>query len=414
MSTKTLYSGKLYWPDTLPAYKRYPQLAENRSARVAVVGGGMSGVLCAHALASAGIDTLLVERGEIAGGSSAANTGLLQFSNDIMLIDLMAQIGDGPAVDFYRACCSAVEQLEQRAEGLHTDVGFRRTSSLYYASEEQDKPKLRREYEALFHNGFDVEFWEADRIAAHFPFRKAGAIVTHGDAEINPFRFVHGLADQAVRRGLAVYEQTGIISHVPSGGVHRLTTETGAVIEAEHVVYAIGYEPEELRGHLVKAELHRSFALVTEPVADLSGWHKQWMIWETKRPYLYLRTTPDGRAVIGGLDEDISAPVRGARELRRHTARLMGELALLFPDLAAQPAYEWSATFGESRDGLPFIGPDPALPGVYYCLGYGGNGTVYSMLASRLLLDMIRGEEPDPIAELLRLDRPSPDRRLHA
>ncbi|MFB9331001.1 NAD(P)/FAD-dependent oxidoreductase [Paenibacillus aurantiacus] len=414
MTTKTLYGGRLYWPDTLPDYTRYPSLAENKTVRVAVVGGGMSGVLCAHALAAAGIDTLLAERGEIAGGSSAANTGLLQFSNDIMLIDLMEQVGPGSAVDFYRACRGAVEQLEQLAARLRLDVGFRRTSSLYYASEEQDVPKLHREFEALFHNGFDVEFWEAERIAAHFPFRKAGAIVTHGDAEINPFRFVHGLADQAVRHGLAVYEHTGITSHVPGDGVHRLTTDTGVVIEAEHVVYAIGYEPEELRGNLIKAELHRSFALVTEPVANLGGWHKQWMMWETKRPYLYLRTTPDGRVIIGGLDEDIEAPALGAREIGRHTVRLMQELSALFPGLAAQPAYEWSATFGESRDGLPFIGPDPAMPGVYYCLGYGGNGTVYSMLASRLLLDMIRGEEPDPIAALIRLDRPSPARRLHA
>ncbi|TYP70307.1 NAD(P)/FAD-dependent oxidoreductase [Paenibacillus methanolicus] len=414
MTTKPLYSGKLYWPDTLPAYTRYPQLAENRSVRVAVVGGGMSGVLCAHALASAGIDTLLVERDEIAVGSSAANTGLLQFSNDIMLVELMAQVGDGRAVDFYRACRRAVDQLEQRATELRTDAGFRRTSSLYYASEEQDVPKLRREYEALFHNGFDVEYWEADRIAAHFPFRKAGAIVTHGDAEINPFRFVHGLADQAVRHGLAVCEHTGIISHIPANGFHRLMTETGAVIEAEHVIYAVGYEPEELRGHLIKAELNRSFAMVTEPVPSLAGWHKQWMIWETRRPYLYLRTTQDGRVVIGGLDEDEETPVTGGRELRAHTDRLERELGALFPDIDARAAYEWSATFGESRDGLPFIGPDPALPGIYYCLGYGGNGTVYSMLASQLLLDLIRGEEPDPIASLLRLDRPAPDRRLHA
>ncbi|MBB3108532.1 glycine/D-amino acid oxidase-like deaminating enzyme [Paenibacillus phyllosphaerae] len=406
--SKELYTGELYWPMTLPDYSSYPPLRMNKRVRVAIIGGGMSGTLCGYRLAREGISTVLLERGEVAGGSSSANTGLLQFSNDMMLTEMIDRIGENEAHTFYAACREAVEDLARVAEELGCDVGFSRRSSLYYASHEEDVPRLRREYEALFHAGFDVEYLEEEQIERLFPFRKHGAIVTHGDAELNPFRFVHALAEAGSVSGLRIHEDTDVIGHeqLPNGR-HKLRTSDGYWVEAEHVIYAIGYEPEELRGQLIGANLNRSFAMVTEPVSEdeLAHWHKRWLIWETARPYLYMRTTPDNRIIIGGLDESCPQPVQDEALLREHTERLYAKLQAHIPGITAPVTAQWSATFGESRDGLPFIGRDPKYASVYYCLGYGGNGTVYSMMASSLLLEMINGKADSPLAEIVRLDR---------
>jgi glycine/D-amino acid oxidase-like deaminating enzyme len=404
---KELYTGNLYWPVTLKDTREYPPLRQNKKTKVAIIGGGMSGAICSSIFMQNGLSTILVERGEVAGGSTSANTGLLQFSNDIMLCDLIEQIGERDAQIFYRACRDAVQMLEEAARSLRIDVGFIRRNSLYYASTEQDLPKLRREYEALKACGLNVEFWTADDIAKHFPFRKPGAIVTHGDAEVNPFQFVNGLTDAAVDQGLEIHEHTDIVAHETlASGQHRLVTSDGYEIEAEHVVYAVGYEPEELRGKLIKAEINRSFALVTGIQPNLQSWHKRFLIWETARPYLYMRTTVDGRVVVGGLDEEIEQPLHSDSERAKRSGKLHQQLKALFPDLQAPVEFEWSATFGESRDSLPFIGADPAWKNVYYCLGYGGNGTVYSMLAAHLISDLIQGKE-HPLTEIVKLDRQS-------
>ena len=48
-----------------------------------------------------------------------------------------------------------------------------------------------------------------------------------------------------------------------------------------------------------------TYALVSEPLPSFEGWPaKECLIWETRDPYVYLRTTSDRRAIIGGYDED--------------------------------------------------------------------------------------------------------------
>ncbi|MWC30055.1 NAD(P)/FAD-dependent oxidoreductase [Paenibacillus sp. MMS18-CY102] len=408
MTKKTLHAGLLYWPTTLPAVQAYEPLGlQDAEFDVVIVGGGMSGTLCGYVLANSGIRAAVVERDDIASGSSSANTGLIQFSNDIMMCELADQIGEPNAVAFYKACKQAVEQLALLANRLPADLEFKRRPSLYLASTEQDLPKLRREFELLQKHGFDVDWWTPDDIRAHFPFTKSGAIVARGDAEVNPYKLVHALADAAVQEGLTIYEHTGVQQHITKDGIHRLSTAEGGELRAKHVIFAIGYEPEELRGQFIKATMNQSFVIVTQPQASsFDVWHERFMIWETARPYLYLRTDSNNRIIVGGLDQKGMVPLSSDVPRQAQIGKLYKQLLALFPTMSAPIDYAWCATFGESRDNLPFIGKDPARENVYYSLGYGGNGIVYSLIAARLLRDLINGEQP-PLADIVRLDRPS-------
>lgn len=402
---KELYAGHLYWPTTTAKPKDYAPLRQNIHSQVAIIGGGMSGVVCASILANSGLHTVLLERGDIAGGSTAANTGLLQYCNDIMLSDLIKQIGRSAAETLYKGCKEAIDSLSAAAKRLPNDVGFRRRSSMYFATSQQDLPKLKQEYETLRDCGFDVAYWSEDQISHHFPFRKPGAIITHHDAEVNPYHFVNELAKEASTAGLCIYEHTDIVKHDRlANGLHLLHTADSFEIQAEHVIYAVGYEPEELHSQLIKTNLNRTFAIVTGIQPSLSSWHQQFLLWETARPYLYLRTTGDGRVIVGGMDEDPAQPLHGLQIRRERSSQLFKELQMLFPELESPVEYEWNGTFGESIDGLPFIGEDPARKRVYYSLGYGGNGTVYSMIAAQVLRDLIHGQ-PNPLTDILKLNR---------
>jgi glycine/D-amino acid oxidase-like deaminating enzyme len=128
------------------------------------------------------------------------------------------------------------------------------------------------------------------------------------------------------------------------------------------------------------------------------------LIWETKRPYLYLRTTPDGRIIAGGLDEDKPETPQSEEWINYRAQRIKMEVEKLFPMLKINVAFAWGAVFGESVDNLPFIGKHPSKERMYYLLGYGGNGTVYSMLGSVILKDLILGRS-NIDAEILKLDR---------
>jgi glycine/D-amino acid oxidase-like deaminating enzyme len=398
-----LHFGSLFWPSTYAEPIRYPSLKGRKKARAVIIGGGMSGVTCGYLLARSGIETILIDQNTIASGSTASNTGLIQYSNDTMLSEFADVIGEKDAVAFYQACKHSAEHLNGIAEGLRRKVDFKRRSSLYYASTPEDVPSLRKEYEMLHRNGFGAEWREEEQIADFFPFRRSAAIVTRGDAEVNPYLFVHSMAEEAQYDGLVIHEKTTMLSVEPSVGGNRVITDEGE-IETEHVIYAVGYVPEIAGGSWVKAVLNRTYAIVTDPVECLSGWHERFLLWETARPYLYLRTTSDNRIIVGGLDEKIRQPVLSQQELHAHSMRLLSELHKLFPDISPQIRYEWCATFGESEDGLPWIGEDPYRHGQHYCLGYGGNGTIYSMLGAQIIRDRLLGVV-NPIASIVRPDR---------
>lgn len=399
----TLHYGSLYWPRTWPNPPRYPELDGAAECDVLIVGGGMTGAVCGLTLARAGWNAALIEQGEIASGSTSSNTGIIQYANDFMLTQLARRIGEPDAAYFYRACRDAVGQLEEIARSLPRDSGFIRRCSFYFASRADDAPALRQEFEALVRSGFEAEWREGDAIRAIFPFRKDAAIVAHGDAELNPFRFVTAMVEAAARAGLAVYERTPMLSMAAEGGRYAVRTGRG-VVRAKNVVMAVGYTPEVAGSGRVKALLNRSYAIATRPLPDLAGWHERMMIWETARPYLYMRTTPDGRIVAGGLDEPLRRPVLSAAELRQRSLRILSEVRKLFPAFELQLDAEWCATFGESADGLPWIGEDPDRPGVYLALGYGGNGTVYSTIAAQLIRDRLAGRH-HPLERLVGLAR---------
>jgi glycine/D-amino acid oxidase-like deaminating enzyme len=63
----------------------------------------------------------------------------------------------------------------------------------------------------------------------------------------------------------------------------------------------------------------------------------------------------------------------------------------LFPDLQLEVAYAWAGTFGETRDGLAYIGFHPRFPHAYFALGYGGNGITFSLIAAEIIRDSFLG-----------------------
>ncbi|PID22069.1 oxidoreductase [Sporosarcina sp. P3] len=396
-----LHTGSLYWESTFTK-EGFARVHRQDVYDVAIVGGGMSGALTSYVLANEGYSIALIEQEEVGGGSTSANTGLLQFSNDIMLHELIEQIGEKKAVEFYQSCKDAMESLQDVAKHAPFDVQFHTRKSLYYASTEEDVARLRKEFEALRKYGFPVAFWESEDIEAHFPFSQPAAIVTAGDAEVNPLRLCMGAIHHAYEKGMDVFEHTEVLE-IQDTEEHVLIKTTNGEFQAKSVVVTTGYAPT-LDTKIPQKDLKVTYAIATQPIDDLSFWHERMMIWETKRPYLYMRLTDENRIVAGGLDQDMDTLPRSQKEYEKKFDQLKQELQELFPDQKLDFEYEWTALFGESTDELPVIGRHPLEPHIYYLIGLGGNGTVYSMLGAYLLRDELAGKS-NPNEPILEIDR---------
>ncbi|WNC17332.1 FAD-dependent oxidoreductase [Brevibacillus brevis] len=396
--------GKLYWPETLPNPPRYPELDSDIACDVAIVGGGEAGAMCAYYLMQHDVDVVLVDKSQIAQRSSLANTGILQFANDKPLAACIRSFGEDRGTRFYHLCKQAVDQLERISRTIGIWPDYLRKDCLYFASRPEDVEPLRLEYQVLQKHGFPVHYLEQTDVEQRFSFSKPGAIYSTGDAQVNPYKLVHGIVEHAARRGLRVFVHTEIAQYKQDGGDMLLLTKKGNRIRCKRVVFATGYETQKIRRN-ANAILATSSAIVTHPVKAFPGWPGTCLIWETARPYLYIRTTPDGRIIAGGLDEPHTDPMQREALLPRKRDQLLAELQKLFPQIPLRAEYYWSAVFGETHDGLPMIGEQDGYPNCLFSLGYGGNGTVYANIGGQIIADLIvKGSHPD--ASLFSFARP--------
>jgi glycine/D-amino acid oxidase-like deaminating enzyme len=399
-----LTSGAPLWPtlDGLPA--TYPALHQNRRCDVAVIGGGITGALVSHRFAREGISTVLLEADEIAHGSTAATTALIQYEIDTHLIDLIDRVGADHAVRSYRLCLDAVRGIGDLARAGDDYCAWRSTPSLYLASRRRDRAVLEREWLARRSAGIEVELLDERDVRDRFSFTGPAALLSPLAGELDAYRLTHKLLVEARAAGLEVYDRTRVTAYASKKDGVELRTDGGVRIRARRVVFATGYEtPEFLDRRVVR--LHSTFALATAPVARFDGWgENRCLIWETARPYFYARTTGDGRVVMGGADRPFATAHSRQRLLARQTARLEDRFAKLFPGIPCDVDWRWGGTFGETRDGLPYIGSVRQFPNGYFALGYGGNGITFSWIAANMLLDRFL-ERPNRDAELFGFER---------
>lgn len=399
-----LKSGYPFWPINDGLIQAYPRLDADTHCDVAILGAGITGALVAHHLIDAGIDALVLDRRDVGWGSTAVSTSLLQYEIDVLLTDLSAMRGTSEAARAYLACRDAIGKLEQLARGVGTGVGFERKKSLYLAAKKRDHKTLQTEAALRRSIGIEVDYLTEADVAARFAFRRPAALLSHDAAQVDAYAFTHALFRDAVRRGLRVFDRTTVTDIDANDHRVTLATADGCVVHARRLVFASGYETRDFLEQRV-ARLVSTFALVSEPLRTIEGWGEgECLIWEHARPYLYLRTTSDGRVIVGGEDEAFRDPGHRDRLLPRKTDKLLERFRGLFPAIDLEIAFSWAGTFGETKDGLAYIGTQRDWPSSYFALGYGGNGITYSLIAAEIIRDALLGRVHEH-ADLFRFDR---------
>lgn len=399
-----LTSDHPFWTVQNGILANYPPLGSDQSCEVAILGAGITGSLIAEKLTRSGHDVLLVDARDFGRGSTSASTALLQYEIDTHLIDLIGRHGRTHAEQAYLACHESIDLIARLVESLKVDCGFTRKDSVYLASREKDLEALAREARARRNIGIDVREWNSSDVAEKFGFHKPGALYSTQAAEVDSYRLANGLLSESVKRGARMYDRTKVTSvNEERTGLH-LTTDRGFSIRASRLIVAAGYEASELFRTSEFVNLNSSFAIASEPIADEHFWWNRCLLWETARPYFYLRSTEDGRAIIGGEDSPFRNPKARDKMIAAKARKLESRFQEMFPGIPTETAFSWAGTFGETEDGLAYIGEHPSHPKCLFALGFGGNGITYSAVAAEILSEALAGRK-HPYADTFRFDR---------
>ncbi|MBL0341366.1 MAG: FAD-binding oxidoreductase [Bacteroidetes bacterium] len=395
-----LKSGYPYWLLKHGLPNTYPSLKKNHKCEVLVIGGGISGVLTAYHLTKAGMEVTQVDGRHFGTGSTCASTALIQYETDRHLTDLAEMYGKDKAIKCHELTLTAVNDLSKLIKLHNIECEFKNRDSLYLASTLKDKAKLTREYEARLEAGFELELWDKAKIESKFPFSAPAAIWSKNGAELNALKLTYALLKINSRLGVSLFDGTRVVQINKTKGKYEATTNHDTKIQCRHIVIACGYESELFLQNKISS-LNSTYALVSEPVLPSDLWYRSCLIWETARPYIYMRTTSDNRIVVGGKDEPFYNPKKRDSLLNKKTKDLTRSFVKKFPTVPFFPEFTWTGTFAETKDSLPYI---DKYRGLIYVMGFGGNGITYSQMAGKLVADIIKGKN-NPDLELFAFNR---------
>jgi len=399
-----LKSGYPFWTVRSGLIGSFPALDRPIECDVAIVGAGLGGALIGRRLQLDGHRVVLIDRREVGWGSTAATTALLQYELDTEMRDLAARHGSDAAKVAYRSCAAALDALCGEMARFR-GIGFRRARSLYFASRDSHRDRLRSEWQRRRDAGLRADWLEHDALHRRFGIDAAAAILTRPAAQLDPYRSCHALLRAIVRSGGRVFDRTTMTGFAVRARGVRVDTDRGASVRARRLVVAGGYESQCWLDARVACN-RSSYAFVTDPRTDLARLRGM-LAWETARPYLYLRVTDDDRVLVGGADDRSDVPaVRDARvaakasRLAHDAGRRLGT--------AIEPAWAWAGTFAETEDGLPFFDAHAQHgPRVLFALAYGGNGIAYARLGADVIAARLqrRAHPCDRLVSFARFDR---------
>lgn len=362
-----------YWGDTVasPAVESPPLKSR---VEVIVIGGGITGLCAARALAKRGVDVAVLESQTIGWGASSRNGGMVLTGLKLGARTLLERFDRDLARRLFKASVDAVDVVEQLVAAENIDCHFTRCGHLSLASKaahyshfESAAPVLEREFAHTVRLVPRKEL--RDEIGSDIYH---GGVVDPASAGINPAQYVAGLARAAHAAGAMLHEKTLVNAIAREGSHWRVVTTAGSVEANEVMVATSGYTgaaTPALRRRIVPIG---SYIIVTEPLSEALAQElspRGRMMYDSRHFLHYFRMTPDRRMLFGGRARFVPETESTVRE---SAAVLQQGMLAVYPQLrGAEVEYAWGGTLDFAFDTLPHAGK---LEGIHYALGYAGHG----------------------------------------
>ncbi len=387
---KTNHSESLW--DMTPPAKEYPPLDQEQETDVVVIGGGITGVTAALKLAEAGKKVILLEQHRIGSGTTGGSSAHLTEDLDCGYSTIISNFGLDEAKLVAAASRNAIDHIQQRVEAHGLNCQFERIPGWLVAESEEQVEELDEEHAAAHEAGVDVVMEQS----VPLPYSVARGLRFRHQAKFDSLAYVRGLAAEAARRGVRIFENTHVVK-VDDGEPCVVHLSSGATVKATSV-FSATHSPNNWLFLNTKLASYRSYiaAFPDVPLANA-------LFWDLSQPYHYLRcATMNGQryVLVGGEDHKT-----GTEDEAHHIQQLVdwarGHLR------AGKPAFTWSAQLLESVDGLPYIGRNSASKHVYVCTGLSGHGLTLGTAGALLVSDLILGLD-SPFASVFSATRIKP------
>ncbi|MEU6665053.1 FAD-binding oxidoreductase [Streptomyces sp. NPDC046727] len=379
----------------------------NLRARVVIVGGGVMGTSIAWHLARAGVrDVVLVERDELAAGSTSKAAGGVraQFSDELNI-----QLG-----------ARGLEAFGRFEEEVGQDIGLHRVGYLFLLSTPEEVASF--EAGVRLQNSLGVPSRLLTPQEAH---RLSPLITTDGllaaayspdDGHCTPEAVVHGYATAARTHGARILRHTEVTGIELHGDTITAVSTTRGRIETDTVICAAGAWSRAV-GAMAGVELPvqplRRQIAVTEPVPGLPPTLPMTIDFTTS---LYFHR--EGPGLLLGMSDPDERPGFATDTHDRWIPRLAEAMQRRAPALLdLRRTGGWAGLYENTPDHNALIGEAASVSRFLYATGFSGHGFLQGPAVGEVIRDLYLGRVPfldiSPLsAGRFAVDAPRPEANL--
>ena len=392
-------------------FERGKAMGETFHRDIVVIGGGIIGAAIAYYCAKAGLDITVLEKGELASGTSSRCDG------NILAID------KNPGFDSQMSLKSQ-ELVKELNEELEIPFEYRNPGSILVCEHEEEMEAAEKWVQQQTEAGLDFRMLDRQDLkneSKYFADDLLGGLECKTDATVNPYMLTYSLFHRAKKLGAKVHTHSEVTNLIKeANGQFRIETTNGT-FTAKRVVNAAGIWAPFIgemvdvdipiyprKGHIIVASRQQPVGLrkIQEFGYLLSKFGGERKVDETTKKYgvaLVFEPTASQNFLIGssrqfnGYDTKVDWNV--IRCMARRAIRFfpkIGDMTYIRTYTGLRP---WT------EDHFPIISHVDEVPNFYVAAGHEGDGISLAAITGKVIQEMLCDEETSIPIEPLRYDR---------
>lgn len=374
----------------------------NKTYDVVVIGAGVIGTSCAYHLVRKGFSVALIEKKDVARGTSS------HCDAAALIVDKM------PGVDAALGYASIQRFLELKNE-LSYDFELHQTGSMYVCESDQEMEIASKYARDMQADGYKVSILQPKELLEREPFLAkdlTGGIFSDECCGLNPFKLCFAFVDQVRGKGLDVYTKTAVtgIKLDEKRRVQGVETDQGLLL-TNRVINCCGVWSPEV-GRMVGVDIPvsprkgvilisaASFPFCNQKVQEFGYMVSKFAEFECKRDpdvekynVAFTIEPSEGNNVLIGSSRNFSGyDVNTEIEIIHTIAKRAVRFYPILKEMNCVRSYAGVRPFIE--DHLPLITEVKRVPGYYIAAGHEGDGISMAPMTGRLVAELMAGEAP--------------------
>lgn len=369
-----------FWRDTANL-SNFKTLDSDIHTGIAVVGGGIAGILTAYTLAKEGKQVVLLEGRDMLSGTTGYTTAKLSAQHQLIYDDLINRYGQEHAKLYYQANMEGIAYIKQIADEHHIDCQLEEQDAFVYTQKKDKLDSFKKEAEAYKKLGIQGGFLEDLPINLDIE----AAVQMEKQAQFHPVTFLDGVLKVLKDWGVTIYEHSPVteVNTEKQAENVQLKTKDGQTVTCDQAVLATHYpvlDPDKFYTQM-KPEISYALALKTDKEHPDGMYINEDL---PKRTFRKMQANGENYLLVGGQNHSIGddfSELERYKDLHEFATDTFGETVVVD---------RWSSHDLITKDCVPFVGQvDPDYQQIFTLTGFSKWGLANAAVGSKIIADLI-------------------------